>query len=123
MPDLNLASYENTISFGLNLKLTVRCDLTYFFIQNRFVFQDLLAYNVALVILKDMQFSTEINWVKEQYVNMVIRELEGDKETNALNLPQRYRNELKAVEFNTSDMNKTCLGCVDDVSQPTVGVL
>lgn len=123
MPDLSLASYDKSVSYGLNLKLTVRCDLTFFFIQNRFVFQDLLAYNVALVILKDMQFSTEINWVKEQYVNMVIRELEGDKETNALNLPQRYRNELKAVEFNTSDMNKTCLGCVDDVSQPTVGTL
>ncbi len=123
MPDLSLASYDNSTSWGLNLKLTVRCDLTYFFIQNRFVFKNALAYGVALAILNDMKFSTEINWVKEGQINMVIRELEGDKETNALNLPQRYSNEIKAVNFNISDINKVCLGCVEDVTQPSIGVL
>jgi len=123
MPDLSLASYDNAKSWGLNLKLTVRCDLTFFFVQNRFVFKNLLGYQVALLILNDMQFSTEINSTHEQLRNMIIRTLEGDKETNALNLPQQYSRELKAVSFNISDINRVCLGCIEDTYQPVIGVV
>ncbi|ALN97191.1 hypothetical protein LIT13_06725 [Flavobacterium psychrophilum] len=121
MFDLEKANYCNDTSWGLNLKFTVRCDLTNFFLQNKFAFKNLLSLKVAHLILNDMKFSQETNYVEENLKNMVIRDLEGDKETNALNISQLYNRELKAVNFNISEINNRCLGCEADTFQPNIG--
>ena len=54
---------------------------------------------------------------------MIIRDLEGDKETNALNISQLYNRELKAVSFNISSINNRCLDCEADTFQPIIGVV
>jgi hypothetical protein len=97
MFDLNKALYTNNQSFGLNFKFTVRCDLTDFFIQNKFVFKNLLSLKVVHKILNDMKFSQQINSVEENIKMMIIRDLEGDIETKLTNIPSQYNKELKAV--------------------------
>lgn len=122
-PDLKKAFWANNTSWGLNLKLSVRCDLTDFFISNRFAFKNLLSLKVANVILKEMRFSTETNFVTDELRNMIIREVEGDKETNYLNISQQYDRELKAVAFNIEGINGKCLGCSDSSYTPTMGAV
>lgn len=121
MFDTDLIMYDNKNSWGLNLKLTVRCNLSGFFAQNTFVFKNLLSLKVAHLILKDMKFSQETNFMQEDLKNMVIRDLEGDKETNALNISQQYDRELKSVNFNMQGINSKCLGCSGEAWKPTVG--
>lgn len=123
MFDMDKAEFERTKSWGLNLKFTVRCDLTDFFAQNRFAFKNLLALKVAHLILNDMKFSQETNYVEENLKMMIIRDLEGDKETNHLNLSQQYSRELKAVTFNIQGINNRCLGCEADTYEPNIGVV
>jgi hypothetical protein len=123
MFDLNDAFYINNESYGLNLRLTSRCDLTNFFIENKFVFKNLLALKVTLLILNDMKFSQEINFIEENIKMMIIRDLEGDKETNALNTTRQYRNELKSVTFNISGINEKCLPCEGSAYEPDYGVV
>jgi hypothetical protein len=123
MFDLEKASFSNTESWGLNLKFSVRCDLTDFFNQNRFVFKNLLAYKVAHLILNDMKFTQETSYIEENLKHMIIRDLEGDKETNALNISQQYQRELKAVSFDMSGINNRCLDCEDTTFVPTIGVM
>ena len=123
MFDLRNAVYCNDTSWGLNLKFTVRCDLTEFFIQNKFAFKNLLSLKVAHLILNEMKFCQETNFVEENLKMMIIRDLEGDKETNALNISQLYNRELKAVTFNISAINNRCLDCEADVFQPIIGVV
>jgi len=123
MPDRKKAFWQSHISWGLNLRMSVRCDLTDFFITNKFAFKNLLSLKVAHIILKDMKFSSETNKIQEHILNMVIRELEGDKETNALNIVQQYDRELKAVNFNIEGINGKCLGCKDTQFQPHIGVV
>jgi hypothetical protein len=123
MFDMNKVIFINDQSWGMNLKLTVRCDLSDFFVQNKFVFKNLLSLKVVHRILNDMKFSQQINAVEENIKMMIIRDLEGDVETKLANIPSQYQRELKAVSFNMSGMNDKCLGCTDQGYAPTYGVM
>ena len=123
MPDMNKIIYTNNESWGMNFKMSVRCDLTDFFIQNKFAFKNLLALKVVYKILQDMKFSQQINSIEENIKMMIIRDLEGDVDTKLLNIPTQYTKELKAVSFNTSGINSKCLGCTDAGFSPTYGVV
>lgn len=111
MFDLDNAMFVNDQSWGLNMKLSVRCDLTDFFVQNKFVFKNLLAYKVVHKILMMMKYSQQINYIEENLKMMIIRDLEGDVDTKLLNIPTLYHKEMKSVTFNISSINAKCLEC------------
>lgn len=123
MFDMKDAFYSNDQSFGLNLKFTVRCDLTNFFVQNRFAFKNLLSLKVVYRILNDMKFSQQINAIEQNIKMMIIRDLEGDVDTKLTNIPTQYRNELKAVSFNISGISPKCLPCESQNKEPVIGVV
>lgn len=123
MFDMNDAIYSKNESFGLNFKFSVQCDLTEFFIQNRFVFKNLLATKVVYKVLNMMKFSQEINNVEENLKMMIIRDLEGDIDTKLTNLPTLYDRELKSVSFDMSGINAKCFGCESDVYSPDYDVV
>lgn len=121
MFDLNDAFYTHDQSFGMNLKFTAICDLSDFFIQNKFAFKNLLAIKVKWKVLEMMKFSQQINYVEENLKMMIIRDLEGDVDTKLMNIPTQYHKELKAVSFNISGINQACLNCEEDGFGPTYG--
>lgn len=123
MFDFENAVFDRNQSFGLNFKFTVKCDLTDFFIRNKFAFKNLLSHKVVWKILKDMKFSQQINSVEENIKMMIIRDLEGDIETDAVNIPSLYHRELKSVAFDISGINAKCLGCEASVTAPRYGVV
>lgn len=122
-PNLENALYNNNQSFGLNLRFTVKCDLTQFFIQNKFAFKNLLSLKVAYKVLNMMKFSQRINFIEENLKMMIIRDLEGDVDTKLMNIPTQYHKELKSVSFNISGINSACLGCTDDGTAIQYGVV
>lgn len=123
MFDMNNVIYSKNESFGLNMKFSVHCDLTEFFIQNRFVFKNLLATKVVYNILNMMKFSQEINSVEENIKMMIIRDLEGDIDTKLMNVPTQYHVALKSVSFDMSGINSKCLGCESENYEPDYGVV
>lgn len=123
MFDLNDMIYDNNQSWGLNFKFTVRCDLSDFFIQNKFAFKNLLALKVTHKVLNMMKYSQEINSIEENIKMMIIRDIEGDVDTKLVNIPTQYQRELKAVSFNTSGINQACLKCEDDSYAPVYSVV
>lgn len=123
MFDLENAVFDRDQSFGLNFKFTVKCDLTDFFIRNKFAFKNLLAHKVVWKILKDMEFSQQINSVESNIKMMIIRDLEGDIETKLVNVPSLYHRELKSVAFDISGINAKCLACESSVTAPQYGVI
>lgn len=118
----NDAIFSNSESYGLNFRFTVKCDLTEFFIQNKFMFKNLLALKVTEKILNDLKYTDEINPVEENTKMMAIRDLEGDKETNLLNIPIQYSREIKAVSFDMTGINSKCLECDPKSTGVTYGV-
>jgi hypothetical protein len=123
MFDLRDAFFIPDTSYGLNLRLSTSCDLTNFFIENKMEFKNLLAFKVVLLILNDMKFSMETNFIEENLKSMIIRDLEGDTETKEVSLLQKYKNELKAVNFNISGINDKCLPCSDENTYPVDGIV
>lgn len=121
MFDLQDAFYIPTQTFGLNLRLSTVCDLTTFFKQNKFAFKNLLGLKVTELILNDMKYSQEINYIEENIKMMVIRDLEGDTETKMNNITRKYHKELMAVNFNVSGINQKCLPCEGEAYEPEYG--
>lgn len=123
MFDLKKAQFSNDTSWGMNLRLSVHCDLTDFFVRNRLAFKSLLGLKTAWLILGDMKVSQETNHVQENLRDIAIREIEADRDTKSFAIARQYNDELAAVSFNISGINSRCLGCEDSNYQPTIGVV
>ena len=112
----------NDNNFGFNFNISINCDLTNFWCDNRKTLKNVMYLKVLYNILKDMQYSQQINHVEEQLKMMIIRDLEGDKETNYINIVQQYNQAIKTIKFNHSSISKVCLPC-DKKSGLSYGVI
>jgi len=109
-------------SYGLNIKISAQCDLTTFFCDHRYSLKQALALKVTYLILKVMQFSQQINSIEENLKMMIIRDLEGDKDTNYINIADQLKQEIKSVNFDHEGLAQPCLPC-DNKNAPTYGVV
>ena len=58
-----------------------------------------------------MKYAMTINSFEENLKVMAIREYDGDKETNMLNINQRLAKAVKAISFDMSKLSAPCLNC------------
>lgn len=101
----------DTNNWGFNFNISIRCDLTSFWCDNKTSLKHILALKLTQKILKDISFSQQINYVEEQLKALILRDLEGDKETNYINIQEQYKNALKALRLDQSGLNSICLPC------------
>lgn len=101
----------DTNNWGFNFNISVKCDLTNFWCDNRLTMKNALGLKVIHKVLKDISYSTQINHIEEQLKMMIVRDLEGDKETNYINITQQYGRALKALRLSQSSINHICLPC------------
>ena len=111
MFDYTKRGYVPTNNFGMNFGVTVQCDISQYLCEQKFVLSDLIGKQVAVDILNDMKHSTRLNRLANVSQNMIIRDLEGDTETNEPGLAIRLSNSIKAVDFDFSKIDSPCLPC------------
>ena len=111
MFDYTKRKYTPVNNFGLNFGVTVQCDVSDYLCEQKFVLTDLIGKQVAVDILNDMKHSTRLNRLANVSQNMIIRDLEGDRETNEPGLAVRLSNSIKAVDFDFSKIDSPCLPC------------
>lgn len=111
MFDYTKRGYVPTNNFGLNMGVTVQCDISDYLCEQKLVLADLIGKQVAVDILNDMKHSTRLNRLANVSQNMIIRDLEGDRETHELGLAQRLDKSIKAVDFDFSKIDSPCLPC------------
>ena len=111
MFDYTKRKYTPVNNFGLNFGVTVQCDVSDYLCEQKFVLTDLIGKQVAVDILNDMKHSTRLNRLANVSQNMIIRDLEGDRETNEPGLAIRLSNSIKAVDFDFSKIDSPCLPC------------
>lgn len=105
-------TYSN--NFGINMAFSIECDITDFLIDNRFSMVTPLKWGVKRSVLQFMKTSQQLNYVSDDMRALVIRELEGDKETNAYNITQRYMKALGAANMDFNRLHAECVPCKDD---------
>ena len=111
MFDYTKRKYTPANNFGLNFGVTVQCDVSNYLCEQKFVLTDLIGKQVAVDILNDMKHSTRLNRIANVSQNMIIRDLEGDTETNEPGLAVRLSKSIKAVDFDFSKIDSPCLPC------------
>ena len=79
----------------------------------KFVLADLIGKQVAVDILNDMKHSVRLNRIANVSEHMIIRDLEGDRETHEEGLAMRLENSIKATSFDFSKIDSPCLPCND----------
>ena len=107
--DAAFSTYDN--NHGMNLNVSVKCDLSDFLCEHKMLLKNALALKVTYLILRDIQFSQQINYIEENLKNLIIRDLEGDKDTYHTKIVTQLDRAVKAIDIDTNSLSKDCMPC------------
>ena len=111
---MEMFDYEDAVSavdnnYGINLTTTITCDLSDYICEQKQTFADAIGKQVAVDILNDMKHSNRANRIAEVNRNMIIRDLEGDRETFEEGLAMRLETAIRSLDFDFSKIDSPCL--------------
>lgn len=113
--DIEKNVYTYDTNYGLNLDISVECDLTDFIIEQRHIFTDVIAKQLAVDMLREFAFNPNAR-ANRHSINAsrvdILYELDGDSgsmKKSGLNyeLEQAY----KAINLSTAGLSAVCLKC------------
>jgi hypothetical protein len=111
----NLYTYET--NYGLNLQITIECDLTDIIIQQKKAFQNIIGMQVGIDMLREMAFNPSFKIGRAQqnpsFSKMdVLYELDGDSQGyKKSGLRYEFDKAMKAVSLDTKNLSRVCTPC------------
>lgn len=107
-------TYTPKKNYGMNLELSVVCDLTDFIIGEKHLFARALQLQVAANVLRMIAYNPHVN-VNRNQLNVsrqdIIMDIEGNNYTKTAGMLNEITRVYKALDINTSDMDSACLAC------------
>jgi len=103
--------WTSSNNWGFNLNVTIACDLTQFFIDNRIALTNPIKLAVAMKILEMMKYSSQINNVEEAVKIMIIRDLEGAQDTKNPPLNEKLADAIESLNLDMGNVGKDCIPC------------
>jgi hypothetical protein len=100
--------YTYAKNYGLNLDISVKCDVTDFFCREKYLFADVLNKQVTVDVLEELSKSTRNNVISKEVQQLALYELNNKDGSNAR---IRLEKSIKAIGFDLSDLNESCLPC------------
>lgn len=109
----NQYTYDN--NYGLNLEVTVNCDITDFIIEQRMMFQDVIAKQVAVDMLREFAYNSNVR-TNRHSINAsrmdILYEVDGDSSSmKKSGLSYQLDMAFKAIKLSTSGIDRVCLPC------------
>ena len=109
----NQYTYDN--NYGLNLEVTVSCDITDFIIEQRMMFQDVIAKQVAVDMLREFAYNSNAR-TNRHSINAsrldILYEVDGDSSSmKKSGLSYQLDMAFKAIKLSTSGIDRVCLPC------------
>ena len=105
--------YTNTTNYGINLQMSIGCDLTDFMIQERMQFASVIQLQVANNALRALALNPEVNVNRVQANadrNNILYELDGNGMA-VKGLHGDLEKAYKALSFDTKGLSEVCLTC------------
>lgn len=107
--------YFTDKTWGLNLDITVGCDLTDFIVDQRWLFQDVLMKQMAVDALREFVYNPNVR-TNRHSVNAgrteILYEIDGDSSSmRESGLAYELKQAFDAVKLATSGINRVCLPC------------
>lgn len=111
--DNNQYTYDN--NYGLNLELTIACDITDFIIEQRMLFQDVIAKQVAVDMLREFAYNANVR-TNRHSINAsrldILYEVDGDSSSmKKSGLSYQLDMAFKAVKLSTEGIDRVCMPC------------
>lgn len=109
----NQYTYDN--NYGLNLELTISCDITDFIIEQRMLFQDVIAKQVAVDMLREFAYNANVR-TNRHSINAsrldILYEIDGDSSSmKKSGLIYQLDMAFKAIKLSTEGIDRVCLPC------------
>lgn len=115
--DPEIMNFTYDANYGINLDVSVYCDLTDFIIKQKQLFQDVIAKQVAVDFLREFAYNPNVR-TNRRSINAsrtdILYELDGDSSSmkhSGLNYELDLA--LKALNFSTQRLDRICLPCVN----------
>ena len=109
--------YDYGTNYGLNLDITVACDMTDFIIEQRQMFTDYLSKSLAVDFLREFAYNPNVR-TNRHSINAsrpdILYEIDGDS-SSMKKSGLSYQLELasKAIQVSTEGVDRVCLPCVN----------
>lgn len=114
MWDVETISYTSNQNHGMNVDVTVGCDLTDFIISQRAVFQNVIQKQVAYNLLRTMAMNPDVRVNRNQAnvsMDNILYELDGNTQGRASGLGHELAQAYKALNIDTDGIDRVCLSC------------
>ena len=102
-------TYDN--NYGFNFNISIKCNLTQFWIDNRATMTNALGKIVALKVLEMMKASSQVSAIEQNVQINIIRDLEGDGDTRQVPFWAQVERAVKATNLDQANTNGTCVPC------------
>jgi hypothetical protein len=114
LPDIADLVYTNTSNYGLNVEISVGCDLTDYIISQRRMFAEVLQKQVAYNALRTMAMNPEVR-VNRNQSNVsrmdILYELDGNTQGRESGLGAELNKAYEALEIDVDGIDRICLTC------------
>lgn len=114
MFDIAQVGYTNTMNYGLNVEISVGCDLTDFIISQREMFASVIQKQVAANVLRTLAMNPDVR-VNRNQVNVtreqLLYELDGAVQGRPSGLVYELKQAYKALSLDTRGLDRICLQC------------
>ena len=114
MWDIEENVYTNTSNYGINMVVSVGCDLTDFIIQQRGIFATVLQRQLACDVLRTLAMNPDVRVNRNQSNASredLLYEVDGNPQGRATGLGKELREAYEALDLNTWGIDRICLTC------------
>ena len=114
MWDIEDNVYTNTVNYGLNVEVSVYCDLTDFIIRERQMFATVLQKEMAARVIRMLAFNPDVRVNRNQSNASqfdLLYETDGNPQGRESGLGKELREAYDALDIDTRGIDRICLTC------------
>lgn len=115
--DIENNLYDDQTNYGLNLDITVACDITDFIIAQKNLFQDYISKSLAVDFLREFAYNPNVR-TNRHSINAsrpdILYEIDGDSSSmKKSGLSYQLELAFNALKISTEGIDRVCLSCVN----------
>ena len=115
MWDVATNLYTYTQNWGINLQISIECDITDIVLEQRRAFQNIIGLQVGIDMLREMAYNPNFNISRTQQNfsrQDIMYEIDGDSQGyKKSGLVYNFNKAMEAIKLDTTAMSKVCFPC------------
>ena len=112
--DIEENTYTNTHNYGINMEISVGCDLTDFIIRERAIFATCLQLQMATDVLRTLALNPQVRVNRNQSnatTGDLLYEIDGNPQGRKMGLGADLKAAYEALDLDTRGIDRICLTC------------